>query len=804
MPAKIVYGRKKTTQQTSFTKLLSPEKASAAVAEGSGDMAAGVNWRTQLELAAREDGGEDSAGLEGLESRLGGLRIDGNGRDGTINEAEKEGGMQRNYSKPRRARGERKDGRKAKEAAALIEGGLERSMGRLEIGRVKGEGEICGVEGVKKVGRPRKALGMRDANVVKELNSEGKAKGEEKRRTERSIERRKKIEETKATDLKADTKTTQTSQSDDLVRAPRTPPKKKPKRRVECTPASRPQPPQLLTPEPTPEPDDIYTSYISPLLPFSDQSLFPFATWASELTPHFMLSKIAEASFSEVYRLSCTNTNADVAEIREDSVLKVVALKTPPSAPYPCQLFSRAIRDREAQLHKETEEREERDEYKSKVEDVLTEVRLLQTLTPIPGFTRFRSLHLLRGSPSSSPSFCAAWSSWNRARARGKKSVFPDPSKKASYDDNQLWAVIEMGDAGSDVESLMEKGGLSTIWEVWDVFWGVVCAVGKGEEGVQFEHRDLHLGNICVRREGDEGGDLMETKVTEPLKKKMRFSGLEATVIDYTLSRADISSRAGEGTPSRRKTDEGAGDSAPDVAYLDLNADPALFQGDASEEYQYEIYRYMRGLALFDNPLQQEPPPPTQTAHQEDEEQQEQDTAPLTPRRSPRKNTHIRFDGSDDDDDDAGDNITVLPRRSPRKHNVRETIPETPEPQLPSFQPPTTTTNSPWRTFHPRTNLIWLHFLLHKLLSHMRVHATLPSLLSASQLCAPVSPPPASPDDAAKIKKKAGKLYKVLERVSEMLCPVALGREGSLGSAKELVVFALEERWVRVGDVEGV
>lgn len=60
-----------------------------------------------------------------------------------------------------------------------------------------------------------------------------------------------------------------------------------------------------------------------------------------------------------------------------------------------------------------------------------------------------------------------------------------------------------------------------------------------------------------------------------------------------------------------------------------------------------------------------------------------------------------------------------------------------------------------------------------------------------------------SPGVALKVKKKAVKLHKVLKRVSEMLCPVALGREGALGSVKELVVLAVEERWVRVGDVSG-
>lgn len=150
---------------------------------------------------------------------------------------------------------------------------------------------------------------------------------------------------------------------------------------------------------------------------------------------------------------------------QEESVLKLVALKTPPEVPLPCQTIERAIRDREGQMAKELEEREEKDAYKSVVADVLSEVKLLQNLNYIPGFTNFRDLTVLQGRPSSS--FNNAWKTWNKSRPRGKKSYFPDPSKKTSYDETQLWAVIEMQDAGMDCEKLMEAEGLGTIWELW-------------------------------------------------------------------------------------------------------------------------------------------------------------------------------------------------------------------------------------------------------------------------------------------------------------------------------------------------
>ncbi|KAF2847344.1 hypothetical protein T440DRAFT_471062 [Plenodomus tracheiphilus IPT5] len=812
MPAKIVYGKKKSQQQTSFTRLLSPEKASATVAEGSSDTATGTNWRVQLGLAAQtphvRGGDATTAVIDSLASGLGALKIQGDAddrnQDGRIHGSQsKSKGKRRNQ----RERGtEEKHGRKAKGAAALIEERLERSMGQLLIGGSKEEepteveAGVTVINGQKmRVGRPRKALDPRDGNAVRGFDSGQKSKSDERKWSGKSNEGREEVEPIEESEVKTHVEMAPTARStspaDATVHTPGQTPKKSPKakRRMECTPTARPESSQLLTPEPTPDPDDIYAAYISPLLSLSDRkSLRLFTDWTAELSPHFQITKIAEASFSEVYRLS------SISGIKAESVLKVVALKTPPSAPFPCQWTTRAVRDRNAQLLKEQEERDERDQYKSHVGDVLSEVKLLQNLTPIPGFTLFRSLSLVRGRPPAY--FTSAWHAWNRSRPRGKKSEFPDPSKKSSYDDTQLWAVIEMQDAGTDCEKLMEAGSLKSVWEVWDVFWGVACSVAKAEEGVRFEHRDLHLGNICVRGVG--GGavkDLMAPRIKEPLKRKMRFCELETTVIDYTLSRADIVSHHGyaERSPGETLEKEDESDSV-DVAYLDLNADPALFEGDASEEYQYEIYRYMRGVALFGSPLQWEsclPAAPEPTAQQETE----QGRMMLTPKRSPKKNTHIRFDGSDDE------TVEIASCRLPQASGALGARKQESEPLPPPTVDKEDGHDEVWKAFHPQTNLVWLHFLLHKLLTHMKLHNSIPTMLSPQQLSADVVPSSSNAEllDVTKIKKKALKLYKVLERVSELLCPVALGREGALGSAKELVVKALEERWIRVGDVEG-
>jgi serine/threonine-protein kinase haspin len=670
MPPKVVYGKKKSTTRTttSFSKFVSPEKKNVATQEHTG--------------TSTIDGSKDSS-----------LPEPKNVIEQTMQE----------------------------DAVAALEKGL----GGLSLEQTK---EVQ----TKKKGRPRKAQQHANAVETKENRSlqhktsddSTEGTGEHDQMTVPQLEANPRVPKVKRrvaletcdanskASIPVDCTPGKFSTNKDTCRAGD----------ILHLPPSRPQSksvrkPPLPTPEPTPEPDDVYSSYVSPLLSLSDgKRVVSFQHWSSELEPHFKITKIAEASFSEVYRLSAMNS---VNSSNQESVLKVVALKTPPNAPLPCQLHTRAARDRQGQEAKEMAEREENDVWKSEVADVLSEVKLLQNLNHIPGFTNFRDLTILQGRPS--PAFGDAWRAWNKSRAREKKSEFPDPSKKASYDDTQLWAIIEMQDAGTDCEKVMENGGLSSIWEVWDVFWGVCLSVAKAEETCNFEHRDLHMGNICVRSLRAEG-DITQVAIEDPIRRKFRFTGLDTTVIDYTLSRADILP-----PPSRQPASE------PDVAWLDLNKDPALFEGDASEEYQYEIYRYMRGAALYGAPLQSTPV-----------------VAPTTPRRSPRKNTHIRFDADD------------APSEAPRR--------------------------DVWKAFHPKTNLVWAHFLLHKLLAHLDAAG------STQQVMANVH-------DPVKVRKKAAKLSAVLKRVSELLCPVALGAEGSLGSVKELVVLALEERWLRVGDV---
>ncbi|KAF7189474.1 putative serine/threonine-protein kinase haspin-like [Pseudocercospora fuligena] len=303
-----------------------------------------------------------------------------------------------------------------------------------------------------------------------------------------------------------------------------------------------------------------YQQHCSEILELSAHPLTCFDTWSSELSELFAVTKIAEASFGEVYRLSLLEDITDFCNT-DESVFKVIPLQRPEST------LPLDKRKRNAALLKNGD--------MSKPSDVATEVRLLQRMSTIPGFTNFRDVRILQGRPP--PAFVDAFKAWNTSQKAKKKDLshFPDPGKKSSYTNDQLWAVIEMQDAGSDLERLIEQGACTSVWTTWDIFWQTVLAIAKGEEGAEFEHRDLHAGNICIR------SATLPSEI-DP-NRKLNFTSLETTIIDYTISRCLM--------PDSK------------IAYTDLSSpsQAGVFEADATEEYQYEIYRYMRGALFFDN-----------------------------------------------------------------------------------------------------------------------------------------------------------------------------------------------------------
>ncbi|CAG8977549.1 hypothetical protein HYALB_00012355 [Hymenoscyphus albidus] len=216
-------------------------------------------------------------------------------------------------------------------------------------------------------------------------------------------------------------------------------------------------------------------------------------------THKYEITKIAEASYAEVYRLIEEEASC-VDGLRRSSILKVMRLKSP--------------RDPES-LECDTA---------SRVEDVVSEIRIMNALTEIPGYVSFKDAFLVKGAAE--PFLVNAWDEYVRT-CEEEESYFTDPRE---YTEDTVFLVVELGDAGITLDDYR----IESVEEVWDIFLGSVMALAMGEIDRGFEHRDLHENNICVVKVRDAAIPEKDSSL------KWKNSGLEITLIDYGLSRATL------------------------------------------------------------------------------------------------------------------------------------------------------------------------------------------------------------------------------------------------------------------------
>ncbi|KAL2870811.1 uncharacterized protein BJX67DRAFT_248873 [Aspergillus lucknowensis] len=262
-------------------------------------------------------------------------------------------------------------------------------------------------------------------------------------------------------------------------------------------------------------------SYVSSVLaealsPVAADGVQRFDAWAARAGEMLQVIKVAEGSYGEVYKLRLREdicrrelSKSKLARLRTcgDGVFKIVPLRA-----------QRGLGSKKF----------------TSIKEIVAEVRMLKYLDPIPGFARFREIHVVQGR------FPAAFQkAWDFYKATKDDCLNPNPSSKRAYPDSQLWAIVEMDDAGCE----LEKFSWSSIFQVYDIFWGVAMALARAEEYALFEHRDLHLGNICIRSTRPDA--CMNPPSDAEIMRQSSSSGfglsmLETTIIDYSLSRAEL------------------------------------------------------------------------------------------------------------------------------------------------------------------------------------------------------------------------------------------------------------------------
>ncbi|KAJ5737985.1 hypothetical protein N7493_001140 [Penicillium malachiteum] len=323
-------------------------------------------------------------------------------------------------------------------------------------------------------------------------------------------------------------------------------------------------------------------TYVRPILnealsPLASQSIQKFSTWASRSATMFDVEKLAEGSYGEVYKLRLREegtrpvvSKSKLAKLTTygDGVFKVVPLRA-----------QRGLGSKKF----------------TTIDEIASEVKMLKYLDPIPGFARFREIHVVQGRFPDS--FQSAWDYYKETK---DDCLNPDPANKKAYPDTQLWAIVEMDDAGCE----LEKFSWSSVFQIYDIFWGVAMALARAEEYALFEHRDLHLGNVCIRSRKSNGS--MDPPTNMEIARRNSPSGfgisaLETTIIDYSLSRADL----------RLADLPDDSDGVVESASSDLDK-KQIFDAIGQDEDEIllrDTYRYMRATVYTGNPLETEKTP---------------------------------------------------------------------------------------------------------------------------------------------------------------------------------------------------
>ncbi|XP_004638344.1 serine/threonine-protein kinase haspin [Octodon degus] len=197
-------------------------------------------------------------------------------------------------------------------------------------------------------------------------------------------------------------------------------------------------------------------------------------------------------------------------------------------------------------------------------EEILPEIIISKELSLLSGessnrtegFIGLNSVHCVQGSYP--PLLLKAWDHYHSTK--GSANDRPD-----FFEEDQLFIILEFEFGGIDLEQM--KTQLHSIATAKSILHQITASLAVAEASLHFEHRDLHWGNVLLKKT-----NLRELHYT--LNGKTRTiptCGLQVNIIDYTLSRLE---RDGI------------------VVFCDISMDEDLFTGEG--DYQFEIYRLMR------------------------------------------------------------------------------------------------------------------------------------------------------------------------------------------------------------------
>ncbi|KAG4111664.1 hypothetical protein ERO13_D13G116600v2 [Gossypium hirsutum] len=205
-------------------------------------------------------------------------------------------------------------------------------------------------------------------------------------------------------------------------------------------------------------------------------------------------------------------------------------------------------------------------ELQKKSEELLEEAVLSQVLNSLQEFekndsnactTFIETIDLKVCQGSYDAALIRAWEKWDEKN--GSENDHPK-----EFPEKQRYLVFVLQHGGKDLESFV----LENFDEARSLLVQVTAALAVAEAAYEFEHRDLHWGNILLSR----NGSVTVKFILEGKQISFRTYGLSVSIIDFTLSRINT----GE-----------------NILFLDLSQDPYLFKGPKGDK-QSETYRKMK------------------------------------------------------------------------------------------------------------------------------------------------------------------------------------------------------------------
>ncbi|KAL6146437.1 PREDICTED: serine/threonine-protein kinase haspin [Fragaria vesca subsp. vesca] len=199
-------------------------------------------------------------------------------------------------------------------------------------------------------------------------------------------------------------------------------------------------------------------------------------------------------------------------------------------------------------------------------EELLEEVVLSRTLNYLRGnndnvqnvcttFIETKDLRVCQGCYDAA--LIKAWEDWD-------ENHVSENTHPREFPENQFYVIFVLEHGGQDLENFV----LLNCDEARSLLVQVTTALAVAEAAYEFEHRDLHWGNILLSR-----SDSVTMQFTlDGRQMLIRTFGLAISIIDFTLSRINT----GEA-----------------ILFLDLSSDPALFNGQKGD-IQAETYRKMK------------------------------------------------------------------------------------------------------------------------------------------------------------------------------------------------------------------